>query len=287
MTRDPVPFIVGLSRSGTTLLRLMLDAHPELAIPPETHFIPEVAKACQAAADPRAAFSRGLTSASTWSDFHLAAEVLETRIGSIDPFDLGDALRAFYGLYAERFGKRRWGDKTNHLWNLKLIQHLLPEARFIHIVRDGRDVALSIKDLWWGPSSVAEAAEYWRSGIHKARGQVADLLHYREIRFEDLVLDTERHLRQLCDFIELDWHPAMLEYHRNAENRLLELNAFVDPKTRRAVTVEERRSTHAYVKLPPDASRIDRWRREMTAAEREGFAAIAGQVLRELGYDQE
>src|SRR5689334_4978208 len=142
-TCETAPFIVGLSRSGTTLLRLMLDAHPELAIPPETHFIPEGAKACQEPGAPRAASLKGFPSTSTWSDFHLAADMLEARIASIEPFDLSDALRAFYGLYAERFGKRRWGDKTNHLWNLKLIQSLLPEARFIHIVRDGRDVALS------------------------------------------------------------------------------------------------------------------------------------------------
>ena len=138
----------------------------------------------------------GLTSTPTWSDFHIAADVLETRIANIEPFNMSDALRALYGLYAEGFGKPRWGDKTNHLWNLTVIQDLLPEARFIHIVRDGRDVALSIKDLWWGPSSVAEAAQYWKSGIQKARSQVVGLHHYREIRFEDLVLDTERHLRQ-------------------------------------------------------------------------------------------
>ena len=287
LTRNPAPFVVGMSRSGTTLLRLMLDAHPELAIPPETHFIPVVAKACQTARDPRAAFLHGLTSTHTWSDFHIAADVLETRIANIEPFNMSDALRALYGLYAEGFGKPRWGDKTNHLWNLTVIQDLLPEARFIHIVRDGRDVALSIKDLWWGPNSVAEAAQYWKSGIQKARSQVVGLHHYREIRFEDLVLDTERHLRQLCDFIELAWHPAMLEYHRNAEDRLMELTSFLDPKTQKVVTVEERRSTHTYVKLPPDASRTHRWRREMTATEREEFAAIAGQMLDEFDYDQE
>ena len=66
----------------------------------------------------------------------------------------------------------------------------------------------------------------------------------------------------------------------------MELTSFIDPKTQKVVTVEERRSTHTYVKLPPIPSRTHRWRREMTATEREEFAAIAGQMLDEFGYDQ-
>jgi hypothetical protein len=279
------PFIVGLSRSGTTLLRLMLDSHPDVAIPPETHFIPDVAKACQSAPDPRAAFVPALTSAWRWPDFHLESDLLAARIAELEPFDVGGGLRIFYGLYADRHGKRRWGDKTNYLSNLTLVQALLPEAHFVHIVRDGRDVAVSIKDLWWGPSSAGEAATYWDSGIRRARDQVPHLLHYVEVRYEDLVLDTEQQLRKICEFIQLPWHPSMLDYHRNAENRLGELASVTDPKTQRVITGEERRGIHAYVKRPPDASRLARWKSEMTASERARFEAIAGPLLRELSYD--
>ena len=81
------------------------------------------------------------------------------RVFGIESFDLGEALRAFYGVYAGRFGKWRWGDKTtNYVRQMSLIHDLLPETRFVHIIRDGRDVALSTRDLWFGPDSVEEAA---------------------------------------------------------------------------------------------------------------------------------
>jgi hypothetical protein len=283
----PAPFIVGLGRSGTTLLRLMLDAHPALAIPPETQFIPAVAKACQMAPDPRQAFLQALTAAFTWTDFHLAVEQLQSRIADSDPFDLTAALRAFYTLYAERFGKQRWGDKSGYLWGMVLIQKLIPEARFIHLIRDGRDVALSIKDLWWGPNSIEEAAEHWQAGIQKARRQSADLRFYMEVRYEDLLLDPERQLRQICDFVELDWHPAMLGYYRNAENRLAEFTAILDPSAHRITTAEERRHIHAHVSQPPQTSLIGKWQRALSATQKQNFARIAGAMLREFGYDLE
>lgn len=283
----PAPFIVGLGRSGTTLLRLMLDAHPDLAIPPETQFIPAVAKACQMAADPCHAFLQALTSAFTWTDFHLDVDLLQSRITSSEPFNITAALRAFYALYAERFGKQRWGDKSGYLWNMVRIQKLLPEARFIHIVRDGRDVALSIKDLWWGPNSVEEAAEHWHTGIQKARSQSAELRFYREVRYEDLVLDPERQLRQICDFVELAWHPAMLAYYRNAENRLAEFTAILDPSARRITTAEERRRIHSHVSQPPQASLIGKWKHELADTQKQHFAHIAGAMLSEFGYELE
>jgi hypothetical protein len=73
---------------------------------------------------------------------------LAERVSGNEPFDLGESLRAFYGVYAERFGKPRWGDKTpNYVRRMSLIYGLLPEARFVHIIRDGRDLAPSTRDL--------------------------------------------------------------------------------------------------------------------------------------------
>jgi hypothetical protein len=126
-TLTPAPFIVGAERSGTTLLRLMLDAHPDLAVPPETHFIARTAEACQDASDPRQAFLETVTSHRRWGDFRIQGDLLAQRISTIEPFDLSAALRAFYELYAERLGKPRWGDKTpNYVHRMTLIQGLLP-----------------------------------------------------------------------------------------------------------------------------------------------------------------
>src|SRR5713101_1771820 len=110
--RAPAPFVVGVMRSGTTLLRLMLDAHPELAIPGETWFIPEIAKACRESLDPRATFLTTLTGQQRWPIFQVDERRLAERLAGIDPFDVGAAFRAFYQLYAQRLAKTRWGDKS-------------------------------------------------------------------------------------------------------------------------------------------------------------------------------
>src|SRR5215210_61149 len=219
----PMPIIVGAERSGTTLLRLMLDAHPELVIPPETHFIDRAAEACEYASDPRQAFLETVTSHRRWGDFRIEEGRLAQRIATIEPFDLSEALRTFYELYAERFGKPRWGDKTpNYVHRMNLIQGLLPEAHFIHIIRDGRDVALSTRDLWFGPDSIEEAAQRWCKTIEEARRQSRELPHYLEIRYEDLVSNTESTLRKIGVFVDLSWDPSMLAYHKTAEERMSE-----------------------------------------------------------------
>jgi hypothetical protein len=283
--RRPFPFIVGQHRSGTTLLRLMLDAHPQLAIPPETQFIPLVAQRCAAAADPRRSFLDTLTGHPHWPDVHVDDAVLDERLQALEPFDVGDALRAFYALYAERFGKPRFGDKTpRYVLHMELIERLLPEACFIHIIRDGRDVTLSVMDEQRRAGKTVRAAHVarrWREKIALARSQAHRLNAYAEIRYEDLVLDTEAALRRVCDAIDLKWDPAMLEYHATAPARLAELVS-VDAKW---ATVGERRARHAWAAHPPEPTRVGRWRREMSPADRRSFEEEAGDLLRELGYE--
>lgn len=283
----PSPFIVGAARSGTTLLRLMLDAHPDLAIPPETHFIPQAAQACEHAPDPRRAFLETMMSSRRWGDYGIGKDQLARRIYSVEPFDLGEALRAFYELYAERFGKPRWGDKTPpYVDRMDLIQDLLPEARFVHVVRDGRDVALSSMGLWFGPDSIEEAARRWRSVIEEARRQSRKLPHYLEIRYEDLVSNTEPALRKVSDFVGLPWDPGMLAYHETAEERLSEIQQDVRATDGgMVIRGEERRAIHSLTNRPPQRDRIGRWRQEMTAKDRERFEELAGETLRELGYE--
>jgi Sulfotransferase family len=285
--RATAPFIVGVGRSGTTLLRMMLDAHSQLAIPPETHFIPDAVDACRASGnDPCETFVRVLLASRHWSDFQLDADALRARIRAFKPFDMGAALRIFYQLYAQRFGKTRWGDKTpTYLSQMQLIAQLLPETSFIHLIRDGRDVALSIKDLWFGPRSVTDAAEVWVGRIRLARKQSAQLTRYMEIRYEDLVCDTEPTLRRLCEFIDLPWESQLLDYYQGAEKRLSELSRDIrDRQGDLRATAEQRVNIHAWTKRPPETSRIGRWKKEMSPADRKQFEKIARPLLAELGY---
>jgi hypothetical protein len=212
--------------------------------------------------------------------------LLRERLSYVHPFELGAALRVFYSLYAERFGKSRWGDKTpRYVLHMDLIQRLLPEARFVHLIRDGRDVGLSVLDerLVAGKNrgSLEHVAERWVEKIRYARRQAAELRYYVEIRYEDLVLDTECTLRRICDFVDLRWDMGMLEYHRSSPVRLAEL-VTVDEKWSTAV---QRRSRHVLTERPPEPSRVGRWKTEMADPDLIAFEHVAGELLAELGYE--
>jgi hypothetical protein len=289
-SRAPAPFVVGVGRSGTTLLRLMLDAHPELAIPPETHFAPDVIAACRSRGRSPERVAETFTTESRWGDFDVDADALLERLRGLRRLDGGDALRAFYELYAEGRGKPRWGDKTPiYVTKMREIGGALPEARFVHVIRDGRDVALSRwKRAVKGRAPAEKVARTWRRRINKARKQARDLPHYAEVRYEDLVTDTEPTLRRVCDLCDLDFDPVMLRYYEDAAERLAEMARDL-PGDGGGVrhSGSERMEAHALTSRPPTSERIAAWRDEMSAEDRAAFAAVAGDLLAELGYEVE
>lgn len=284
--RVPVPFVVGVNRSGTTLLRMMLDAHPGLTIPPETHFAPELIEVASAGSATPEGLLATITSQREWGDFGLSEAELMERFGALEPLSAGGALRAFYEAYAERVGKPRWGDKTPiYVKSMRAIARALPEARFVHVIRDGRDVALSIRDRATKEHPIDRIAERWVRRITRAREQAEHLDHYREIRYEALILDTDPTLREVCDFLELPWDDAVLDYHERSADRLAEMKRELPDQGKRTVlSVERRMMTHARTTEKPDPRRVSRWRESMDRADRELFESIAGPLLTELGY---
>jgi hypothetical protein len=293
--RQPAPFVVGVSRSGTTLLRLMLDAHPQLAIPPETHFVPKIVNICERlvaegapAAEIRARALEAMTNHPRWDDIGLSADEVRKLMERHDQLTPGDAIRSFYEAYAAAEGKPRWGDKSPpYTWKSLRIQRALPEAHFIHIIRDGRDVALSLSKVSWGPGDITLAAEKWVTEVRRARKRARGLARgtYMELHFEDLVADPEPVLRKIARFVDLPWDQAMLDYHRQAERRMSrEMARTLKPLGGGTITAEERARQHELVSRPPSPSRTQRWRTEMSAEDREAFEAVAGKLLAELGY---
>jgi hypothetical protein len=284
MAETPAPFIVGVARSGTTLLRFMLDAHSQLAIPPETGFLPNVA---HLGPDAREAFLSTVTGFESWPDFHLDADLLRARVPPRGSFTIPDALRAFYLLYAERFGKPRWGEKTpSYGLHAEAIGTLLPEARFVHLIRDGRDVALSVRPLWFAPGpTLDDAARDWVERVQTIRAECARAGHAIEVRYEDLVTSPEAVLRRVCTFLDLAFEPTMLTWHDNAWKRLQEHEARRDAEGRVRLTKEQRIAQQERVTAPPDRSRVFRWKAEMSRDEHERFLAIAGGTLEALGYE--
>ena len=296
----PMPVIVGAARSGTTLLRLMLDAHPQLAIPPETHFLPDL-RALQKRSDlkgkenadaRREEFLRIVTGSPYWKDFHLDAAALRAAV--TDPkrtFNLAAGTRRFYELYARAHGKGRYGDKTPpYVWRLKDVSALLPEAHFVHIIRDGRDVALSARGLWFDPSkgNVEDAAAQWLWRIREARQQAIICPHYLEVRYEELLSHPRAVLERICTFVGLEYDGAMENYHLAARERLrTEMHDQHDARGTLVATKAQREAIFSKTALPPDPERAGRWRKEMSAEERERFESVAGDLLRELGYKTE
>ena len=163
----------------------------------------------------------------------MSREALADLLAEVEEGDLSEGLRSFYRGYAAARGKTRYGDKTpGHAAHMEVLSRVLPEARFIHIIRDGRDGAASLRGLPFAPGDggMAAIAADWRDTIWRARRAAAQLPHYTEVRYEDLVTEPEGVLRNLCDFLELDFAPEMLRAHEGARERLAEMrSATVDP----------------------------------------------------------
>jgi hypothetical protein len=287
--RPPAPFVVGLTRSGTTLLRMMLDAHPQLTIPPETHFVPDLIKAARAEQGTDGMLA-ALTGNRTWGDFGISAEEMRERLGRIHSGDGAEAVRAFFDAYAKRQGKPRWRDQTPaYMLAVQRIGRTLPESRFIHLIRDGRDVALSqsARAINEQPPPAEQAAR-WVKRIRKSRDQAATLKgpRYVEARYEDLVRDPEGTLRRVCEFIDLPWDPAVLAYHERAAERLTEMAGELRADGSHATQEAGYRiDNHAPTTRPPDPSKLDKWKAEMTSEDIAAYESVAGELLKELGYE--
>lgn len=268
------PFVVGCMRSGTTLVRAMLDSHPEMAVPDESFFVPSLL-------DQRSALERGgrvdlarfeerLWAWQRFRRWGLDRPAVRAALDAGRPATVPDALRAVYAQYAAVNGKTRYGDKTPlYVKHMPEIAAAFPEARFVHVIRDGRDVALSIVDAHFGPSRIGPAADLWRRRVEAGRAAGRALGdRYTEIRYEQLVADPERVIRAVADFIALDFDPAMLRYFERAD-------ALVGPMVKQA--------HHQHLYQPPTAGLRD-WRSALAPGDAALFDLIAGPLLDDLGY---
>ena len=273
------------------MLRLMLDAHSELAIPPETGFLIVAEKLTGKGDRLREKFLHAITnypeSLPCWPDFDISKEDFQAALAAIEPFNVADGYRAFYRIYAERRGKSRWGDKTPiYCRHLDAIRRVLPEARFIHIIRDGRDAAMSLRRMWFSPGwDIETQASYWRDCVLAARRAGVGHSDYLEVRYEDLVLNTRETLEQICGHIDLPFEEPMLTYYEQAPDRLKEHKGRSTPDGKIFLTQEQRLAQQQRTTQPPDPSCVFAWKQTMDADELNKFRRIAGDLLQELGYE--
>jgi Sulfotransferase family len=272
----PFLFIFGCGRSGTTMLRSMFDSHPGIAIPGESGFIWQARKRHERRTEFDVhSFVDSLLSHRRFQKWGLDAQSLRAAMFSDPPVeDFAAAIRRLYRLFADARGKERYGDKTpGHVLRLPLIASMFPEGRFVHLVRDGRDVTLSYMDIKeWGPASVPEAALYWKRRVQYGRrkGRALGPTRYTEVRYEDLVADPEAELRRLCGFASLAFHDEMLRYFERA-GEVLDL--------------EMHPHRHQGIHRPPTAGLRD-WRTKMNDEDVSCFEVLAGDALTEFGYER-
>jgi hypothetical protein len=173
--------------------------------------------------------------------------------------------------------------------SVQRIGRTLPESRFVHLIRDGRDVALSQRERALNEQPPpAEQAERWVKRIRKSREQAQSLkgARYVEARYEDLVRDPETTLRRICEFIDLPWDAGVLSYHERAAERLTEMAGELRAEgTHASQQAGYRIDNHAPTTKPPDPSRLDKWKREMPAEDVAAYEGVAGELLAELGYE--
>jgi hypothetical protein len=254
------------------LLRVMLDRHSELAVPDESYFVPQLADRHLRHVDPDE-FVDDLRRIDTLAEWDVPLEKVRARLTERMP--IGAAIGTVYAVYAEEQGKARWGDKTPmYMQNLRLLERLFPDALFVHLIRDGRDAALSflsmpkglMTETWMQPRDVSAFAGQWRAEVKAAQrlGRRVGDRRYLEVRYEDLVGDVESVLRRISTFARLSYEDGMGDYAGN-----------VDVSTK---------PHQQSLKRPPTAGLRD-WRVQMSPEDVGAFDRLAGDLLVELGYE--
>jgi hypothetical protein len=247
----------------------MLNAHPNVAVPPESRFITELWRGDDEVDVDR--FLAELRDHSRFKLWDLPIEEVQNEItGSTATY--ADAIEAAYRAYAKHRGKSMYGDKTpRYVEQMPLLAKLWPKARFIHQIRDGRNVALSYADVPFGPKDVAGAARLWKARVRAGRDAGHDLPgRYMEIRYEDFIEDLESSAKLICDFLSIGFDEGMLDYTERARDDILPRAAKYNPN----------------ISKPVDAAPKRSWRDSMTDSQVRLFEAIAGDLLEDLAYER-
>ena len=274
-TNSPV-FIIGCERSGTTLLRAMLNSHPNIAIPYEASSFTGMTPVAnpwnhvwnRKEIEDVLEFILTQTKVRYWN-LELQEIIEKANFGMRVTYP--EILTAVYRAHALKEGKNRWGDKTPvNAFDLPRIIKAFPTAKFIHIVRDGRDVYLSWAKAEWARHDLKKAARKWKGWVWSAYrlAEKLGLSRYMVVRYETLVQNPRTELQKICMFLDEQFSENMLEYYKKQD-----------------LIPEKDRSFHQLLSKPPEPSRMLAWRKKLTQAESEEFERIAGSILLRYGYE--
>lgn len=273
-------FIVGCERSGTTMLRLILSSHKNIAIPPQTKFFKKLYK--------RRLFFGNLSKQKNrhklikwfYENHNHKTKIIDLEIDITDIQGglnkSGDTLGSFLSvipkLYLQKHGKIRWGDKhPYYIKYLPQLYKLFPDAQVIHIIRDGRDAIASLKRMpWWKQNSIF-AMLNWQEAIRK--GQIAKRKYssgqFIEIRYEDLIFDPINSINTVCQFLNEEYSDDLLKFQK------LSKEAVPDYKMK----------WHSATKKEINASSVGKWFKELESWEIVLFNNKFNKELALHGYD--
>lgn len=255
-------FIVGCGRSGTSLLRSLLNRHPQVAIPLESLSVIDYLRADRRYSELKRLLVR---------EPELREWGLEVDMGDLEGENsIEEAIEKLHRMYAVQHGKERWGQKTpRYVRHMELINEHFPESCFIHLVRDPRAVASSLMRSDVHHSNAYYAFRRWirdvAAGLAFERSYPDRVLR---IHYEDLVAEPEEVLKRIAEFLELQWMPG---WWRERDEGTVEYSEFYD-------------QIHANLDRPGTDKFIDRWNRELSAWQLKLVEVQTAELMGELGY---
>ena len=277
----PPFFIVGADRSGTTLLRLYLNAHSELVVPSESWFLIDLfaefgPQGVLNGADIDRAVQLVTQHPRFIDGWDVGAANLRADLARVEPLTMATFCDRLYRLQTRAGPRTSWGDKTpEYVEHLRDLDSCFPNAQYIHLVRDGRDVYLSLAKRRWSDRGYTphELGSYWNRCV-AAAALAKQWLGERllEVHYEDLVLATEETLRQISQFLGVAYEPAMRTAHDAAQEII--------------TASENQAGVHEKLFREPRPNDVGRWRR---AAGDRGLRLASGVMASELrrnGYQE-
>jgi len=266
-------FVGACARSGTTFLGSMLGTHSACIATPESKFTVDLYRELMSRS-PDLDVGAILAQVKRRQDFKKWGVKVDFPADSeaVPIAGYPDLIKWLVRVYASQSGKPDyafWIDHTpSNIVYASLLLDLFPEAKLIHLIRDGRAVAASVMQLEWGPNTPHAAAYWWINRVAHGLAVESSFGSDRvmRVRYEDLVLDPHSTLQGLCDFLQVEYEPNMVTG-----------TGFRVPKQIAAI--------HPYVGTAPNTSRIYAWQNRLTQRQIEIFEAIAGQFLLCFGYE--
>jgi hypothetical protein len=275
VSSDRPIFVVGCPRSGTTLLSLMIHAHPRIAMPPESRFLIKTWRKRAQFGDlstrrERRRLARAcVRPGSRIRDLGLDPKETKRKILTAPP-TIGSAFGTVFAEFARQHGKERWGDKRPaYHQEVDVLLRLFPDAQIVHLLRDGRANVASLKKMpWWPYDSVGSMAAWSQAEFCARRDQrrlSSDTFHV--VRYESLVAEPEKALRGLCDFLDEEFSDAMLEPSEVAH------------------LVPEHKSWHVNTRSGVTAAQVESWRTGLEPWELGLMETVLRRQLTRNGYE--